>query len=189
MKKIWLLSILLLLSGCSMSIENNNQSESVTNSNNSNSYISENVECQEMLNDFENNYPKDPKTNHTQTNYNIFYSPIRESCIWTYQDYYYSNQENEDCFYIVDLFDPAYEESFCFFSSLNKDYDGRDYYAEDVRSVNWNHQDPFFINGVDEEEWLKEDRIQYLKWNIKESEIDYKKYAHPKSYSHALINK
>ena len=166
-----------------MSVDKNNQSEITENTAESNTYISENVECQKMLKDFEEDYPKEPREDFKQLNYNVFYSPVRKSCIWTYEEHYASREVNEDCFYIIDLFDPVYEEEFC---ETAQNY--WDFYSEYVRHMSWKQQYPFYINGYYEGEWLKEDRIQYLKWNIKESDINYKKYAHPKSYEHTLCN-
>lgn len=166
-----------------MPVEKNNQPEIIENTTESNTYISENVECQKMLKDFENNYPKEAREDYEQSDYNIFYSPVRQSCMWTYNNYRFEDDYADSCFYIIDLFDPVYEEKFC--RKQYYDYNN-EYYSESIWEISWKYQYPFYINGHYESEWLKEDRIQYLKWNIKESDINYKKYAHPKSYEHTL---
>ena len=184
MKKLWLFSItlsgLFLLCGCNLTLENSNSEDTSTN-NSSNTILSKNVECQKLLDDFENNYPKERNDDYKYSNYGIFYSSVRDSCLWTYDADFWSKNNSDNCSYIVDLFDSAYEESFC--ESSNNFWD---FYSEAVWNVKWKNQYPFYINGYYELEWLKEDRIQYLKWNIDESDIKYKNYAHPKSYEHEL---
>lgn len=148
MKKLWILALLPLLFvfGCNTTtIEDTTVVEKQAPENN---YLSENIECQKLMDQFKSERPEFD-SNIYRSNYSVFYSPVNSSCFGAFSQSY----KNLFCYRIFDIFNSATEYTYCYDLDKNRTYSHIDWGIEEIT---WYYE----WSNV---QYLRSEKIEFLK--------------------------